>query len=365
VPIEPNSPGNPPVNPPGRQTRRSPRGLTLVREYSEVLGVITAVTVLGKYLPLSYTAFGDIYLLAVIALSLRVGRWPVLFAAVVSAMAWDYFFVSPRMSFAVLRFDDMLLLGTYFVVAIIAGQLTTYIREHEKLYAASELHRTLLDSVSHELKTPLSVLRSAADQLDTDDAKKRASLKSEIIEATARLDRLVANLLNQTRLESGALRPQLDWCDARDIINASRREVSASLEGRPFKMEIPADMPLFMADQPLLEQAVTNLLINAVLHTPAGTPILVRTGIERHGDWVFITVADRGPGLPWEMRESIFHKFRRGSAAYAGGLGLGLSIVRGFVVAQGGEVIAGDTPGGGATFTIFLPYGQHGGVPNE
>ena len=89
-----------------------------------------------------------------IALSLRVGRWPVLFAAVVSALAWDFFFVSPRMSLAVLRLDDALLLGTYFVVAIIAGQLTTYIRKNEKLFAASELHRTLLDSVSHELKTP-------------------------------------------------------------------------------------------------------------------------------------------------------------------------------------------------------------------
>ena len=203
------------------------------------------------------------------------------------------------------------------------GQLTTYIREHEKLYAASELHRTLLDSVSHELKTPLSVLRSAAEQLDSGDPRKRASLKAEILEATSRLDRLVANLLDQTRLESGALKPQLDWCDARDIVNASRRAASATLEGRPFKAEIPADMPLFMADPPLLEQAVSNLLINAALHTPEGTPILVRTGVEKHGDWVYITVADRGPGLPWEMRERLFQKFRRGNTAFAGGLGLG------------------------------------------
>lgn len=320
---------------------------------------------MGRIVPLSYTALGDIYLLAVIALGLRVGRWPVLFAAVVSALAWDYFFVSPRMSFEVLRLDDMLLLGTYFVVAIIAGQLTTYIREHEKLYAASELHRTLLDSVSHELKTPLSVLRSAAEQLDTDDAGKRASLRAEIMTATSRLDHLVANLLNQTKLESGALQPQLDWCDARDIINAARRAVGATLEGRPFKTEVPASMPLFMADPAMMEQAVSNLLINAVLHTPAGTPILVKTGVELRSEWVFITVADRGPGLPPELRESIFQKFRRGNAAHAGGLGLGLSIVRGFAVAHGGTVIARANPGGGACFTIYLPYGPHGSVPNE
>lgn len=354
-----------PLSKPDRPMRRKSRGARRLREYAEVIAVVSGVTLVDRFLPLSYTAFGDIYLLAVIALGLRVGRWPMIFAAVVSALAWDYFFVSPRMSFAVLHVDDMLLLGTYFVVAIIAGQLTTYIREHEKLYAASELHRTLLDSVSHELKTPLSVLRSAAEQLGSDDANKRDSLRSEILTATSRLDQLVANLLNQTRLESGALKPHLDWCDARDIINASRREVGATLEGRPFKTEIPANMPLFMADHVMMEQAVSNLLINAVLHTPAGTPIVVKTGEELRSEWVYISVADRGPGLPPELRESIFQKFRRGSAAPAGGLGLGLSIVRGFAVAHGGAVVASANPGGGACFTIFLPYGPHGGVPNE
>ena len=350
---------------PDRYVRRKPRGLSWVREYGEVLGVITLVTVAGRFAPVTYTALGHIYLLAVIALSLRVGRWPVLFAAVVSALAWDFFFVSPRMSLAVLHFDDVLLLGTYFVVAIIAGQLTTYIRNHEKLYAASELHRTLLDSVSHELKTPLSVLRSAADQLETADATKRASLKGEIVVATRRLDHLVANLLNQTRLESGALEPQLDWCDARDIINASRRAVGNTLDGRTVKVEVPPSMPLFMADSAMMEQVVSNLLINAALHTPPNTPISVRTGVELRSQWVFIAVADRGPGLPPELRDTLFQKFKRGNAAHPGGLGLGLSIVRGFVAAHDGAVVAGANPGGGACLTIYLPYGPHGNVPND
>jgi K+-sensing histidine kinase KdpD len=350
---------------PGPFTWRRPRGGSTLREYVEVLGLITVVTVAGRLLPLSYQALGNLYLLAVIALSLRVNRWPVLFAAVVSALAWDFFFVSPRMSFAVLHFDDALLLGTYFVVALIAGQLTTHIREHEKLSAEAELHRTLLGCVSHELKTPLSVLRSAAEQLETDDAKRRSTLRQEITVATGRLERLVANLLNQTRLEAGALKPQLDWCDARDIINSSRRAVGSLLDGRPFKTEIAADMPLFRADPPMMEQAVANLLLNAALHTPEGTPIQVRTGVERYGDQVFISVSDRGPGLPPELRESIFQKFSRGPAARPGGLGLGLSIVQGFVVAQGGVVVANENPGGGARFTIYLPYGPHGGVPNE
>ncbi len=334
-------------------------------EYVEVLLIIVAVTVVNHFLPLSYAAYGNIYLLSVIALSFRVSRLPVLFAAIVSAAAWDYFFVTPRMSFAILRIDDALLVGTYFIVAIIAGQLTTYSRKHAALRAEAELHRTLLDSVSHELKTPLAVLRSAAEQLETGDAKKRADLGNEILLATSRLDHLVVNLLNQTRLESGALQPQLDWCDARDIINASRRVVSDSLDGHPFKTEIPPDMPLFRADPAMLEQALANLLLNAALHTPPGTAIVVKSGVEAYSGQVFISVLDRGPGLPPEVRDEVFQKFRRGHDAQAGGLGLGLSIVRGFVVAQGGSVAAADNPEGGAAFTIFLPLGSHGGVPSE
>ena len=349
------------------ETRLSGRrsAVSAARDYLEVLAVISVVTVVGRFLPLSYTALGHIYLLAVLGLSLRVGRWPVLFAAVASALAWDFFFVSPRMSFAVLNVDDGLLLGTYFVVAIIAGQLTNYIREHEKLSAESDLQRTLLDSVSHELKTPLSVLRSAAEQVDTADPKRRAGLSAEISQATRRLDTLVANLLNQTRLESGSLRPQPDWCDARDVVNAARRAAGDALARRAVKTEIPAEMPLFMADMSMMEQALANLLLNAAVHTPEDTPILVSTGVDERGSRVFIAVADSGPGLSPELKENPFQKFRRGRQAPAGGLGLGLSIVRGFVVAQGGTVVAGDRPGGGACFTIYLPYGPHGNVPNE
>ena len=334
------------------------------REYALVLGIIAAVTFLGRvFVPVSYRALGHIYLLAVIGLSMRVGRGPALVAAVVSALTWDYVFVPPQMSFVVLQFEDSLLLGTYFVVVLFSGQLAARDRERDRLFAEAELHHTLLDSVSHELKTPLAVLRSAAEKIDTDDAPKRASLTAEIRTATSRLERLVANLLNQTRLESRGLRSQPDWCDARDIIGAARRAVGDALAGRPLKIEIPADLPLFMADAPLLEQCVANLLLNAALHTPAASPVLVTVGLDERSARVFITVADRGPGIPSDLRGHLFQKFRRGETAGAGGLGLGLSIVRGFTRAQGGEVVAADNPDGGASFTILLPYSSHGSVP--
>jgi two-component system sensor histidine kinase KdpD len=146
----------------------------------------------------------------------------------------------------------------------------------------------LQDAVSHELKTPLAVLQSAAEGLTQADEATRQQLTGEILTATRRHYRLVNNLLDQTRLESGALKPRLD---------------------------------------------------NAALHTPAGTPIFLAAGVDGARSKVFFTVADRGPGLPAAMHDRLFRKFQRGDAARAGGLGLGLSIIRGFVVAQGGDVV--------------------------
>jgi len=238
--------------------------------------------------------------------------------------------------------------------------------EREKLLAESDkLHRTLLDGVSHELKTPLAVLSAAVENLPSADEATRADLANEIRTATRRLNRLVNNLLDQTRLESGALKPKLDWCDGHDLVNAAVEGVSESLAGRPFEINIPRDLPLFRADAALMEQVIANLLLNAALHTPAGTDIFLAAGVDRAKSRIYFTVADRGPGLPPAMRERLFEKFQRGDAAKAGGLGLGLSIIRGFVTAQGGDVVAGENPGGGAVMTVYLPYRPHGTVPAE
>ncbi len=231
--------------------------------------------------------------------------------------------------------------------------------ERAKLLAASEkLHRTLLDGVSHELKTPLAVLRAAAESLDAADAATRRGLAGEIRTATSRLHRLVNNLLDQTRLQSGALQPKLDWCDVHDLINAA-------LAPHPLTLTVPDDMPLFRADFTLMEQVLANLLLNAAHHTPAATPIALAAGCDARRQQVFLAVADQGPGLPPALRAAPFQKFQRGDAARAGGLGLGLSIVHGFVAAHGGEVVADEPPGGGARFTVYLPHQPHGAVPPE
>jgi two-component system sensor histidine kinase KdpD len=239
-------------------------------------------------------------------------------------------------------------------------------REQARLLAESDrLHRTLLDSVSHELRTPLAVLRSAAESLARDRELPRPGLSAEIITATNRLNRLVANLLGQTRLESGAVRPQLDWCDVRDLIAAARRNLGDSLTGRPVHLRIPGDMPLLLADATLMEQVITNLLQNAVLYTPAGSPLTLSSDVDRALNRAYLAVADEGPGIPADIRPQLFQKFRRGDQTRGGGLGLGLSIVRGFMQAQGGDVTLEDHPGPGCRFIVHVPLREHSSVPTE
>jgi two-component system sensor histidine kinase KdpD len=238
--------------------------------------------------------------------------------------------------------------------------------EREKLLAESDkLHRVLLDSVSHELRTPLAVITGSLENLADAPPDLRATLVEEARAAARRLNRLVGNLLDQTRLESGALRPRLDWCDARDLVNAAIEGVRDALVVHPLEIVVPDDLPPVRADFALTEQALANLLLNAARHTPDGTPIFLTAGLDRAGRRMFFTVADRGPGFPLAMRDRLFKKFERGDAAKAGGLGLGLSLVRGFVTAQGGEIMVGENPGGGAVFTIYLPHTAPQSPPQE
>ena len=229
--------------------------------------------------------------------------------------------------------------------------------EQSRLLAESEkFSRTLLNSISHELRTPLAASTSAASALATDDAatpKQRSELISEIQEANARLNRVVGNLLDVARLESGKVRPRLDWHDARDLVQTTLRELQRELAAHPLKVDLPAAPLLVKLDVSLVQHALANLLLNAGNHTPAGTPVEVQAQLAE-GNLV-LSVADRGPGIPAEWLPRIFDKFFRAPNAPTGGSGLGLTIVKGFVEAHGGTVTADNRPGRGAIFTMRLP----------
>jgi two-component system sensor histidine kinase KdpD len=226
-----------------------------------------------------------------------------------------------------------------------------------RLLAESErLGRTLLNSISHELRTPLAASSSAASALAEADGaspEHRHKLLAEIQEANARLNRIVGNLLDVSRLESGQIRPRLDWHDARDLVQTTVRDVQCELSRHPVKQELPAAPLLARFDFSLLQQALANLLLNAAAYTPPGTLIEVRAAQE--GEALLLSVGDRGPGLAADLLPRIFDKFTRGAGAPTGGSGLGLAIVKGFVEAHNGTVAAANRAGGGALFTLRLP----------
>jgi two-component system sensor histidine kinase KdpD len=227
-----------------------------------------------------------------------------------------------------------------------------------KLLAESErLGKTLLNSVSHELRTPLAAITSATSGL-TDpkirgDAQVQAALLQEIQEATRRLNRLVGNLLSIARLESGHIKPNMEWCDAGDLINTVVKSLANELAGHEVVVSVPPNLPLVKMDFVLMEQVLGNLLLNAVAYTPRGTKVELGAAIA--GQEFTFSVADHGPGLPPESEGRIFDKFYRAPGAPAGGTGLGLSIVKGFVEAQGGRVRAQIRDGGGAVFAVTIP----------
>jgi len=149
------------------------------------------------------------------------------------------------------------------------------------------------------------------------------------------------------------IQPKLDWCDVRDIINQSAKELERELAGHVVEIKVEDDVPLVKLDFVLIEQALTNLIHNAALYTPSGTEIAIRSYLD--AGKCAISVLDRGPGLPEEDTEKVFEKFYRANNGRTGGTGLGLTIARGFVESHHGKLTARNRSEGGAEFTIYLP----------
>ena len=492
------------------------------RTYGCVAGVVAGVTGLNAVLDqfVGFYALALTYLLAVVVLALFVGRGPVFFAATLSALLWNFFFLPPRLTFYITSFQDGMMFAMYFIVALVLGQLTARIRAQQSaerqreqratalylltrelaespdlaqllavviqqvgktfradvalslpdesepdpvtvyfastwalsdkeqtvaawafqqrqvagrgtdnLPASAGLHlplvaggratgvlslrfhdapplapaqRDLLDafirqialvfdrerlrdaetqakflaesermgtmllnSVSHELRTPLAAISSVASGLRAAGILNAAqqSLTMELDEATLRLNRLVRNLLDLSRLESGHLRMNQDWHDLHDLLRSALQTLGGMVNQHDIKIDFPNHLPPVKLDAVLTEQILVNLLGNAAVHTPPGTKVEVTARTQE--DQLVLRVADNGPGLPAGDTARWFDRFQRGPGAVAGGTGIGLSLVKGFAEAQGGSVSAENRPGGGALFTVKLPLTKLPPLPEE
>jgi two-component system sensor histidine kinase KdpD len=292
-------------------------------------------------------------------------RGPVLLVAALSALAWNFLFIPPLFTFHIAKLEDALTFATYFVIAITVGSLTAQLKAREHLAAqvqlaenSERLRKTLLDCVSHELKTPLSAIGAASQELmrlapDAHHPETLQQLAAEIRDGSSRLNRVVNNLLDMNRLESGVVRPAQEWCDVRELLQSAIEIERDSTNSREVRLDVPENIPLALLDHTLIEQAVAKLIANAGSHTPPPLPIEIDA--KCRNAQLLISVSDRGPGLSEESARRVFEKFYRGDERKPGGLGLGLSIARGFVEAHGGKLTAENRDGGGARFTISLP----------
>lgn len=220
------------------------------------------------------------------------------------------------------------------------------------------LRSQLLSSVSHDLRTPLAAITGAATALRDDgrlDAATRRELTDSIVDEAERLERLVANLLDMTRLDQGAVAPRREWVPAEEVIGSALTRMERRLARRAIRTAVEPGLPLLSVDPVLLEQLLVNLLENASRYTPDGSEIAVAARALPDAGAVAIEVADRGPGLAPGEEERIFERFHRGAAAVAGGVGLGLAIARAIARVHGGALSAANRPDGGAVFRLTLP----------
>jgi two-component system sensor histidine kinase KdpD len=490
-----------------------PRLHSSLRDYLLGVGAVSLVTALALFLVtslpwLGYQAVGLTELLAVLLIAIYIGRGPALIAALISAISWNFLFIEPRFTFIISQAQDVILFFLYFIIALVAGNLTARLRVQEQLarYTAGRtlalytpahetataanmddvlrtavdqiqrifqvdvavlllrggkfsdeaqfcstiqlddkergvarwvfehgkpagrftdtlplataqffplltpnrtvgvigirhrrnerlsadeaalletfinqialvierelldeaaqqsammreserLYTTLLNSISHELRTPIASIKGAASGLASPQSEAdRAALVSDIHSAADRLNRLVENLLDMSRLESGRLQVKRDWCDVGEIIGVAVKSFDTCARDHGIEIRLQPDLPLIQVDFVLIEQVLVNLLENACSYSPPGKPI--RVSAEANAQRVVIAIEDRGPGIPADKLDSIFEKFYRVPGTPPGGTGLGLSISRGFVEAHGGTLTAENGEQEGARFVIQLP----------
>ncbi|MFD4139682.1 ATP-binding protein [Streptomyces sp. NPDC058572] len=272
--------------------------------------------------------------------------------------------VGDRMALAlsgrVLPAEDRRVLAAFAAQAAVVLDRQRLVDEAERARRLAEGNRirtALLAAVSHDLRTPLAAIKAAVTSLRSEDIEwsdeDQAELLEGIEEGADRLDHLVGNLLDMSRLQTGTVTPLIRETDVDEVVPMAL----VSVPPDSVELDIPETLPMVAVDRGLLERAVANIVENAVKYSPDGTPVTVAASAL--GERVELRVADRGTGVPDDAKERIFEPFQRyGDAPRGAGVGLGLAVARGFVEAMGGTLTAEDTPGGGMTMVLTLRAAQ-------
>src|ERR1700761_8095642 len=363
---------------------------------STALGILAAIVVVGIGTGIVAAletiaepiSLGSVYIPGVLLIATIWGLWLGLGTAVLSALAFNFFYLPPLRKLSINTQHDIVALVVFVIVAFAGGTLAELARaraaeserrrveadraleeaaalaaerdrmreeaiEAEAVRRSDELKTSLLRAVSHDLRTPLTAIIAAGAALDSPSVTpaERHELSDAVVDEGQRLSRLVENLLDVSRLESGKAEPHRESVEVGDLLAAARESIGPY--GEHVRLSLDDDLPPLRGDPTQLERAFANLLENAVVHGE-GQPVLVRSRLV--GPRLVIRVVDRGPGIPENLRERIFEPFYRAPGAASGaGSGLGLAIARGFIEANGGEVEVESLPGQGSSFVVTFP----------
>lgn len=296
-----------------------------------------------------------LYLLVVVAVAVVGGTWPALVSAVAAFALAEWWFTRPFNRFSIDASEDAVALVAFLVVAGVVSWLLDVATRLAAAAEGNELKTALLAGVSHDLRTPLASIKASVTSLQQDDVawtdSDRRDFLETIDEETDRLNGLVGNLLDMSRITTGALRLSQRGVGLEEVVAA----VMAGLGGRAdaVELDVPESLPRAWADPGLLERAIANVLDNALAWSGS---VPVRIEAAQRGAYVQLRVIDRGPGVGAAERPRMFEPFQRLGDTSVGGVGLGLAVARGFLSAMGGTIEAEETPGGGLTMVLSIPW---------
>ena len=339
-----------------------------LKPYCLIIPLLALATLLGEWgkRHLDPANLVVVYLLLVVWVAVKWGRGPAIWTSALSVLVFDFFLIPPYLTLTVEDTQYLFTLAGFLIVGLLISELIIKAREQEKKVKELELVReseklqaALFNSISHDLRTPLVSITGTLSMLLHDSSWLDEQTKKELIEnafeQSDRLNRLVSNLLDMSRVEAGVLKPILKPCDLTDVIGVALEELKEKLKDRVVEVQIPGGFEEIRVDFSLIVKVFVNLIDNAMKYSDEKSPIKIFAHAE--ASHARVEIMDAGCGIPVGDLKKVFDKFYRAeNLNQARGMGLGLSICRGIIEAHQGEIWAKKNQNSkGTTIVVLLP----------